>query len=102
MRVSVSYEPMGDQSLDAKLDDHIATMDPAIRIVDRRKVSLNGTEAMRLMLEGRIKTVDVNELVYVIQDGGTIWYIVYAAQINEFYEMLPSFEQSILTFRIVR
>jgi hypothetical protein len=102
MRVSVSFEPLGDQSLDAKLDEHIAKMDPSIRVVDRRKVSLNGTEAMRLMLEGRIKTVDVNEMIYVIQDGSTIWYIVYAAQINEFYEMLPSFEQSILTFRIVR
>ncbi len=102
MRFSVSYEPLGDQSLDTKLDEHLAKMDPSLRVVDQRNVLLNTVPAIRLMLEGRIKTVDVNELVYVIQDGGTIWYIVYAAQINEFYEMLPSFEQSILTFRIVR
>lgn len=102
MRVSVSFEPLGDQSLDEKLDEHIAKIDPSIRVVEQRKVLLNTAEAVRLMLEGRIKTVDVNELVYVIQDGGTIWYIVYAAQINEFYEMLPSFEQSALTFRMVR
>ncbi len=102
MRVSVSYEPLGDQSLDVKLDDYVAKIDPSIRVVEQRKVLLNTVEAVRLMLEGRIKTVDVNELVYVIQDGSTIWYIVYAAQINEFYEMMPSFEQSALTFRIVR
>jgi hypothetical protein len=102
MRVSVSYQPLVGDSVDATLDDRISKMDTTIRVVERRKVSLNSIDAIRLTLEGRIENVDINELVYVIQDGTTAWFVVYVAQINEFYEMLPSFEQSILTFRIVR
>jgi hypothetical protein len=102
MRVGISYEPLIEDSLDSYLDNRIAKLDPAIRMVDRRKVSLNSAEAVRLMLEGRIQTVDVNELVYIFQDGGTVWAVTYVAQINEFYDMLPSFEQSAKTFRIVR
>jgi hypothetical protein len=55
-----------------------------------------------MTFELRVETVDVNELVYVIQDGGTVWFILYAAQINEYYEMLPIFEQSAKTFRVVK
>jgi hypothetical protein len=102
MRVSVSYEPLVGNSLDEFVDAGIAKMDPQIRVVERRKVSLNGAEAVRMTFELRIDTVDVNELVYVIQDGGTVWFIFYAAQINEYYNMLPEFEKSALTFRVVR
>jgi hypothetical protein len=102
MRVGIAYEPLIEDSLDAYLDKRIAKMDPAIRVVDRKEVSLNSTEAVRLMLEGRIQTVDVNELAYIFQDGGTIWAVTYVAQINEFYDMLPSFEQSAKTFRVVK
>jgi len=40
--------------------------------------------------------------VYVIQDGTAVWFVEYVAQINEFYDTLPSFERSAQTFRIVR
>ena len=102
MRVSIGYKPLVGDSLDAYLDNEIAKLDPALRVVDRKKVSVNSTEAVRIMAEGRIQTVDVNELVYMFQDGGTVWAVTYVAQINEFYDMLPSFEQSAKTFRIVR
>ncbi len=102
MRISISYEPLSGDSLDAHLDDRLSKMDPATRMVERRKVSLNSTEAVRMVFEGRVETVDVNELVFVMQDGSTVWSVVYVAQINEFYDMLPAFEQSIKTFRIVR
>ncbi len=102
MRVGVSFEPLVEDSLDAYIDSRIAKMDPSIRVVDRRKVSINSTNAVRILIEGRIQTVDVNELVYIFQDGGTAWAVTYVAQINEFYDMLPTFEQSAKTFRIVK
>ncbi len=102
MRVGVSYEPLVEDTLETYLDHKIAKMDPAIRVVDRKKVLVNSTEAVRILLEGRIQTVDVDELVYIFQDGSTVWAVTYVAQINEFYEMLPSFEQSAKTFRVVR
>lgn len=102
MRVSVSFKPLVGDSLDAFLDAELLKLDPQIRLVERRTVSVNGTDAVRIMFEARIETVDVNQLTYVFQDGGTVWFVVYIAQINEFYEMLPVFEQSAETFRMVR
>jgi len=102
MRVSVSYEPLVGDSLDAFLDAGLLKVDPQARLVERRKVSLNAAEAVRMTFEIRVETVDVNELIYAIHDGGTVWYIVYGAQINEFYEMLSTFEQSAKTFRVVK
>ena len=102
MRVSVSYEPLVGDSMDANIDAGLAKMDPQARLVERRKVSLNSTEAVRMMFEMRVETVDVNQMVYAIQDGGTVWFVVYIAQINEFYDMLPLFEQSAKTFRVVK
>jgi hypothetical protein len=46
--------------------------------------------------------IDVNDMTYVFLDGSTVWYVEYAAQINEFYENLSTFEQSAQTFRFVR
>lgn len=102
MNVIVTYEPLGTNSLDAHIDNSFLQLEPSLRVVERRKVSLNETDAVRLVLEGRVEGIDVNELIYVIQDGSTAWAVLYIAQINEFYEMLPTFEQSAKTFRIIR
>jgi len=102
MIVGVSYEPLVGDSLDAYLDGQLAGVSQQSRLVERRKVSVNSTEAVRLMFEIRVNNTDINDLTYVFQDGGTVWYVEYAAQINEYYEMLPLFEQSAETFRIVR
>ena len=71
-------------------------------MVDRQKVAVNSIPAVRAVIESSVKNFDVNELVYVFQDGGTVWYVLYAAQINDFYENMEIFEASIRTFRLVR
>jgi hypothetical protein len=55
------------------------------------------------MFEGRSSdNLNTNDLLFVIQDGATVWYVKYSAEITEFYELLPVFEESIKTFRMVR
>ena len=102
MSVTVSYVPLGTDSLETYVDTSLAKMDSTVRAVERREVSLNGADAVRMVFETRVDSVDVNELVYVIQDGGTAWVVFYVAQINEFYDTLPTFELSAKTFRVVR
>ena len=102
MLVIVSYEPLTAESLDAFLDAEVAKIPSAIRVAERRKVILNTTEAIRFVFETRYNNVDVNDLTYVFQDGSTIWYVEYIAQINEFFEKLAVFEKSAQTFRVVR
>lgn len=102
MLVIVSYEPLTAESLDLYLDGEVAKIPTDIRVAERKKVTLNATEAVRFVFETRYNNVDVNDLTYVFLDGGTIWYVEYIAQINEFFEMLSVFEKSAQTFRVVR
>jgi hypothetical protein len=100
--VLVSYEPLTAESLDLYLDAEVARLPADIRIAERRRVTLNGTEVVRFVFETRYNNVDVNDLTYVFLDGTTVWYVEYIAQINEFFEKLSVFEKSAQTFRIVR
>ena len=102
MLVTVSYEPLSAGALDAFLDSKIARFPTEVRVAERRKVSVNSTDAVRFVFETRSNNIDIELRTYVFLDGSTVWYVEYAAQINEFYKMLPTFEESVKTFRIVR
>jgi hypothetical protein len=103
MIVMVSYEPMMGGSLDAYVDAFVSDPGEDVLVAEKGKVSVNTVEAVRIVLEMRLEGGDIaNDLVYIFQDGSTIWYIQYIAQINEFYAARPTFEQSIRTFRVVR
>jgi hypothetical protein len=101
--VAVSYEPLTFDTLEAFLDVKLSNIPPDVNKAEHRKVSVNSVDAYRLMFEGRTTdNLNTNDLLYVFQDGGTVWYVKYSAEINEFYEMLPVFEESIKTFRTVK
>lgn len=102
MLVGVSYDLMTGDSLDEFLDAKFPSLPYQARIADRRTVFVNTVEARRIVVEVRINNIDFNDLVYVIRDGSTVWYVEYVAQINEFFDNLPIFEQSIQTFRTVK
>ena len=99
MLVGVSYDVATGDSLDEVLDTKSLNMPYQARISDRRTVFVNTLEARRLIIEFRVNNIDYNNMVYVIQDGSTIWYVEYVAQIAEFFDNIGVFEQSILTFR---
>lgn len=99
---SVGYEPLPQETLDLFLDTEIARLPYIITVVERRKVNIEGKEAVRLVYETRQGNINANELIYVFLDGSTVWSVSYYAEINEYYQQLPLFEQSIKTFRFVR
>lgn len=101
MLVSVSYDLSTGESLDELLDKKFPNIPYQARIADRRTVFVNTLEARRVVIEFKVENIDYNNVVYVIQDGNTVWYVEYVAQINEFFDNLPVFEQSIKTFRPV-
>ncbi len=102
MRVLVYFEPMVGDSLDALIDSELKKLDTEVMVTEKRKVSINSKDALRVTFEMRTQGVDVNELIYIFQDGSAVWLVGYVAQINEYYEMLPIFEHSIKTFRTVQ
>ena len=100
--VMVSYEPLTVGSLDAYVENLPIQLSSEIRVAGKRKVTINSVEAVVVLLEMRLSGDEVNDQVYIFLDGGTVWFVQYVAQIKEFYELLPMFEQSIRTFRTVR
>ena len=100
--VSVSYEPLTTNTLDEFVDLKLSNVPPEINMAEHHKVSINSMGAYRLMFERHHDNVDTNDLLFVFQDGGTVWYVKFSAELTDYYETLPVFEQSIKTFRIVR
>ena len=102
MLVGVSYDLMTGDSLDEFLEAKFPQLPSQARISDRRTVYVNTVEARRIVIEFRVNNIDFNDMVYVFLDGSTVWYVEYVAQIGEFFDNLPVFEQSIKTFRSVK
>jgi len=102
MTVGISYEPLVGDSLDSFLDANFPSIPYQGRVTDRRTVYINTIEARRLVIEMKINNVDFNDMIYVIQDGGTVWYVQYVAEISEYFQNLSVFEQSIKTFRVAK
>ena len=97
--LSVSYEPLTANTLDEFLKVKLSNIPLDINMVENRKVTINTKDAVRLMFEGKRNNLDVNDLLFIFQDGGTVWYVKYSAEIKEFFEQLPNFEESVKTFR---
>lgn len=100
--VLVSYEPLVAPSLDAYVEGLPSQLSADVRVAAKRKVNINSVDAMLVMLEMKNNGEEVNDQVYVFLDGSTVWFVQYITQINQFYEMTPTFEQSVKTFRMVR
>ncbi len=100
--VIISYEPLTLDTLDSFLDMKVQSVQLPARVVERRNIELNNVPAVRVLSEIRVDNLDVKELTFVFQDGGTVWYVSYWAEISEFYEHLETFQKSILTFRLVK
>lgn len=100
--VIVSYQPSTASSLDAYVEGLPSQLSADTRVIGKRKVTVNSTDAILLTFESKVNGDDVNDQAYLLLDGSTVWFIQYIAQLNEFYDLIPTFEQSIKTFRVVR
>ncbi len=101
--VMVSYEPLAGQTLDDYMEIKLAQLATnEAHVVERRRVSVNSVDAVRLVMELRVESFEVNDMMFILHDGGTAWLIQYVAQLNDFYVMLDTFEKSVQTFRITR
>jgi len=100
--ITVAYEPLTKDSLDVLFTERLSQLGTSISLSERSKVKINTLPAVRLIFSGRKGNTDINELTYVILDGTTIWYVQYTAELTEFYQLLPVFEASAQTFRVVK
>ncbi len=65
----------------------------AKQIMAQEPVSLNGTEAIHTLLEGRLNEADVMVSSYVAKDRDCVYDLVYVAAPTVFPDRLPEFER---------
>lgn len=101
--VMVFYQPLnGGETLEAFLDRELPAVSQEYVTTNRKKTTLNAVDVVTITLETRSSNVVANTSLYVFQDGGTVWFVAYSAEISEYFTMLSQFEKSAKTFRIVR
>ena len=101
MFVTISHEPLTAGSLDDYLEGKTIKYSPDVRVVEKKKVSVNARDAIRFVFETQSNQTKVTDLAYLFLDRNTIWYVEYVVQSSEFGAMLPTFESSVKTFRTV-
>lgn len=72
---------------------------PGTSVIERSVIEREKDQAGRVILE--FETIDVvsRQLTFVFLKGGKVWTLSYASARERFVEMLPTFEQSMLTFK---
>ena len=65
----------------------------AKRVMAQETISLNGTEAIHTLLEGRLKDTEVMVSSYVAKDSDCAYDLVYVAPPEVFQDRLPEFER---------
>ena len=65
----------------------------AKQVMAQELVSLNGTEAIHILLEGRHKDAGVMVSSYVAKDSDCVYDLVYVAAPTVFQDRLPEFER---------
>ncbi len=97
-----SFEIDTGQSLDGYLDEiALDQLTDNFSILTRETTVLQGYEAVRLELHGDLTSVEVIMLDYYIREGSRGWVISYTAMIEQYDSLLPVFEESASTFRVL-
>ncbi len=87
--------------LDTYADESVSQLPDTFHLRERDRITLNGRDARRLVIEMKLPGVTVKALMYILMDGKTVWLITYTTAPDEFEHRLPIFEQSANTFNIV-
>ncbi len=84
--------------LDTYVDESVSQFPDEMHLRERGRVTLNGREAQRLVVEIELPDATAMSLMYLLMDGKTVWMITYTTGPDEYEERVPVFEQSANTF----
>jgi serine/threonine-protein kinase len=101
INVNVSTERVPSAiTLEAYLDALVGQLPSQFRVVERGTVSLDHYQAERVLIEASIMGVEIKQVIYVIKEGNAIWAVTFSTSADEFDRRLPTFEQSMRTFKL--
>ena len=71
-----------------------------VTFLEKKKIEIGTYAAYRVKIEVVVGVVPIEESIYFIQDGGTIWTLSGVSHYDEFRDWVPIFDQIAGTFRI--
>ncbi|BAZ27467.1 protein kinase [Kalymmatonema gypsitolerans NIES-4073] len=71
-----------------------------IHVVDMKIGFAEGYEVGQIIAEASVLGESGKQLYYFFKDGGTIWYVLFCTNVDEFEQRLPIFEASVRTFSV--
>ena len=86
--------------LDSFIKQGLTTFNRDAIYLERKKFEIGSYEAIRLKVEVILGDLPVEEVLYFIKDGETVWILTMGTHINDFHDWLPVFDQIARTFRI--
>jgi hypothetical protein len=99
--MSVSFEPQPVADLEGYVANVRAALPAEIVVMETRRFTPPwGTAGIRWTLQSGQGGDQAMHALYFILNGDTVWWLQYTSYINDFYTLLPTFEQSARTFWI--
>jgi hypothetical protein len=98
--IGIDNESGISSDLDTYVTETLGHFSTEITFLERKKFQIGTYEAMRLKVQVIILGVSVEEAIYLIKDGSTVWDITCATYYDEFHDWQPVFDQIAQTFRI--
>lgn len=71
------------------------------RILESSIIELGEYEAGRMIVETEILNANIRIITFLVMDENDLWMITFTTEAGDFDELLPVFEQSASTFRIL-
>ncbi len=97
--VSLQKIPLNGADLDTFADKSNAALSPAFMVLERKPFSFYGSEGLRIVVQANFNSNYVGFVTYLRQDGDSVWEVACDANLNDFYDLLPTFDQMAHTFR---
>ena len=100
ININLTNEVVTVNDLDTYVQEGLTQLPHDVTYLERKKYAIGTYEAMRLKVQVIVMNMSVEEAIYLIKDGDTIWLITCASHFDEFHDWLPIFDQIARTFRI--
>lgn len=95
------FETLSAVQIGDVLEASLSQLPEFMVVTDAEILTVAGYDASKLVLQYPLEGVEIAQAIFTIKDGGGFWTVAYTTSGSKFAEMLPIFEQSISTFKIV-
>lgn len=100
--VNITKEQVPDGvTLEQYLQAAIEELNRHYQILEQNVVSVDSYPAGRIVAESTTGKTPIKQIFYTVQDGNRFWLVTYSTTTAEFDQRLPTFEQSILTLKLL-